>query len=54
MHQARALACKGQQLVYPPLLQGGQHLPAQAVRLASGVVTPVLPGIDERRAQGSA
>src|SRR4029453_1472096 len=39
--------------MYPPLLQGGQHLPSQAVRLASGVVAPVLPGIDERRAQGA-
>jgi len=30
---------------------GGQHLPPQAVRLASGVVAPVLPGVDERCAQ---
>ena len=37
LHQPRALACKGQQLVDPPLLQGGQHLSRRrsASRLAS-------------------
>jgi hypothetical protein len=50
VHQPCALAGKGQQLVDPPLLEGRQHLPPQAVRLASGLVAPVLPGVDERRA----
>ena len=53
VHQPCALAGKGQQLVDPPLLQGRQHLPAQAVCLASGLVAPMLPGVNERRAQGA-
>src|SRR5262252_901662 len=50
VHQPCTLAGKGQQLVDPPLLQSRQYLPPQAVCLASGVVAPLLPGVDERRA----